>query len=148
MTENKPKKHTEKLTAHGLLGALSYWGTTARFLLVGVLITFAFAVNLARDAATAYTYIDTEVILLIYGLGTLLMLDLGYVTAARALPLNKVVDRWVVMLCDLALAAFFVVPSLVEISADANNLRIISLIGALLVVSMRILLWLLFAKRK
>ncbi len=144
MTEKKPK--TTKLTAHGLLGALSYWGTSARFLLVSVLIVFAFLLNLSGDAAVSY--IDTEIILLIYGLATLLILDLGYVTTARALPLNKVADRWVVMLSDLALAAFFVAPSLVMMSTDANKLRVVSLIGALLVVSIRILFGLLFAKRK
>lgn len=146
MTEKKPKKDSTRLTAHGLLGAISYWGTSARFLLVGLLIAFAFVLNLSGDSSTSY--IDTEIIFLIYGLSTLLILDLGYVTAARALPLSKIADRWTVMLSDLALAAFFVVPSLVQITADANKLRVISLLGALLVVSVRILIGLLFAKRK
>lgn len=145
MTEKK-LKDSQRLTAHGLLGALSYWGTSARFLLVGILIAFAFVLNLSGDSSTSY--VDTEILFLIYGLGSLLMLDLGYVTAARALPLSKVVDRWTVMLCDLALAAFFVVPSLVEIAADANKLRVISFVAVLLVISIRILIGLLFVKRK
>ncbi len=147
MTEKKSKKNTPShLTVHGLLGSLSYWGTTARFMLVGVLIVFAFLLNLSGDSASQY--IDTEIIFLIFGLGTLLMLDLGYVVAARALTLNKIVDRWAVMLGDLVLAAFFVVPSLVQIGASGNKLRVIGLIAALFVLAIRILVGLLFARRK
>lgn len=146
MTEKKPKKTAPKLTAHGLLGSLSYWGTFARFLLTSILVVFAFLLNLSGD--TSASYIDGEVYFLIYGLATLLILDLGYVTAARALTLSKVVDRWVVMMSDLLVAALFVAPSLVIMTADANKLRIISLLAALLVVSIRILIGLLFAKRK
>jgi hypothetical protein len=146
MTEAKAKKGTTKLTVHGLLGSISYWGTFARFLLVGTLIVFAFFLNLSGDTTTAY--VDTEVLFLIYGLGTLLLLDLGYVTAARGLSLSKVADRWAVMISDIALAAFFVVPSIIQIGTDGNRVRVISLIAALLVVSLRILVGLLFAKRK
>lgn len=146
MTKKITRKEKPKLTVHGLLGAISYWGTTARFMLVGVLIVFAFLLNLTGDSTSQY--IDTEIIFLIFGLGTLLMLDLGYVVAARALTLNKVVDRWTVMLGDLALAAFFVVPSLVQIGTGGNKLRIIGLIAALFVLAIRILVGLLFAKRK
>jgi len=146
MTEKKLKKDSPKLTAHGLLGAVSYWGTAARFLLVGTLIVFAFILNLTGDSTA--TYIDTEILFLIYGLATLFMLDIGYVTAARSLPLSKVFDRWVVMMSDIVLAAFFVVPSVIQITADGNKVRVISLVAALLVVSIRILVGLLFAKRK
>ncbi len=140
------KNDTPKLTVHGLLGSLSYWGTTARFILVSIFIIFAFVVNLARDSSAAF--IESEVMFLIFGLATLLILDLGYVVAARNLPLSKVLDRWVVMMSDLALAAFFVVPSLVVIGVDGNKVRVISLIAALLVVSVRALVGLLYAKRK
>lgn len=146
MTENKQKKTTPKLTVHGLLGALSYWGTAARFLLVSVIIVFAFLLNISGGSSTSY--IDTEIILLVYGLATLVILDGGYVTAARALPLSPVVDRWVVMMSDLALAALFVAPSLIISGADGNRIRVVSLLGVLLVVSMRLLLGLLFSKRK
>lgn len=146
MVKKSTSKEKTRLTAHGLLGALSYWGTAARFLFVGLFIGFAFVVNLSGSGDTAY--IDQEILFLIYGLATLLLLDLGYVTAARALPLHKVMDRWVVMMSDLLLAAVFVVPSLIIISADGNKIRVISLLAALLVVSLRILVGLLFAKRK
>lgn len=145
----KIQKNEEKrapLTAHGLLGSLSYWGTSARFMMVGVFIVFAFLLNLTGDSSTSY--VDSEIIFLIFGLATLLLLDLGYVTAARALPLHKVFDRWAVMLSDLVLAAFFVVPSLIQITADGNKLRAISFLLALFILAIRVLVGLLFAKRK
>lgn len=147
MAEKKSKKKKPtKLTVHGLLGSLSYWGTTARFMLVGVLIVFAFLLNLVGDNTSQY--IDSEILFLIFGLSTLLLLDLGYVVAARALLLNKTADRWAVMLSDLALAAFFVVPSFVQIGSAGNRLRIVGLVAALFILSIRILVGLLFAKRK
>lgn len=115
-------------------------------MLVSVLIVFAFLANLSGDSTSSY--IDTEIIFLVFGLATLILLDGGYVTAARALPLSPVIDRWVVMMSDLALAALFVVPSLIIIGSDGNKIRVISLIGALLVMSIRMLVGLLFAKRK
>lgn len=146
MTEKKQNKTTTKLTAHGLLGSVSYWGTAARFLLVSVIIVFAFFMNLSGDSST--NYVDTEILFLVFGLATLVLLDGGYVTAARALPLSPVIDRWVVMMSDLALAAFFVVPSLIIMGSSGNKIRVISFIGALLVMSIRMLVGLLFAKRK
>lgn len=146
MVEKKVKKVPAKLTVHGLLGSLSYWGTFARFILIGTLIWFAFVLNLSGDSSAAY--IDTEILFLVYGLGTLLLLDLGYVTAARGLPLSKVFDRWIVMLSDIVLGAFFVVPSIIQIGTDGNRVRVVSLIAALLIVSLRVLVGLLFTKRK
>lgn len=136
----------QKLTAHGLLGSLSYWGSAARFLLVGILIVFAFLINLSGDSSAQY--VDTEIMFLIFGLGTLLLLDLGYVTAARALPLNRQGDRWMVMLSDLGIGAFFILPSLIQLNVDGNKLRAISLLAVLFLLTLRSLVGLLFAKRK
>lgn len=136
----------QKLTAHGLLGSLSYWGSAARFLLVGILIVFAFLINLSGDSSAQY--VDTEIMFLIFGLGTLLLLDLGYVTAARALPLNRQGDRWMLMLSDLGIGAFFILPSLIQLNVDGNKLRAISLLAVLFLLTLRSLVGLLFAKRK
>lgn len=146
MVQKKIATKKAPLTVHGLLGSLSYWGTTARVLVVGVLILAAFALNLTM--ATDAISFDAEVIFLIFGLGTLLMLDLGYVVAARTLPLNAIADRWIVMMSDLALAAFFIVPSLIQVQVTSNKLRIVGLVLALLILAIRVLLGLLFSKRK
>ncbi len=135
-----------KLTAHGLLGSISYWGTAARLLLVNILVVTAFVINIS--AYSTWEFMTTETFFLIYGLATLLLLDLGYVIVARSLKLGHVFDRWVVMMSDLVIAGFFVAPSFLSSSADGNKLRVMSLIVVLLVLAVRILLGLLFAKRK
>ena len=142
----KSKKQAEKLTAFGLLGSISYWGTAARLMFVGVFIAFAFLLNLTGDSSAQY--IDSEIMFLIFGLTTLMVFDLGYVVAARNLPLNDMADRWMLMMGDLFISAFFVVPSLFQLSSDANMLRVVSLLVALFLVSVRILVGFLFSKRK
>ncbi len=140
------QKNEKHLTAHGLLGSLSYWGTAARFVLVTVLLASAYLLNVSF--VTDWRAVDIETILLIYGLGTIIVLDAGYVMAARALKLHPVFDRWVVMMSDLLIAAFFVIPSFFLVGNYSMQLRVLSLIVALLIVSIRILVGLLFAKRK
>lgn len=141
-------KQTTKtsLTAHGLLGALSYWGTAARMVLVLILLGCAYLLNIAVQ--TDWRLVDSETIVFIYGLGTILVLDAGYVIAARALRLNQRLDRWVVMMSDILLASFFVVPSFFIVGVYSDRLRLLSLFVALLIVSIRLLIGLLFAKRK
>ncbi|HMR72558.1 MAG TPA: hypothetical protein PKD68_00965 [Candidatus Saccharibacteria bacterium] len=140
------KKQPEPLSVHGLLGSLSYWGTAARMVLMVVLLGCAYLLNISVQ--TTWQAVDMETMLLIYGLGTIVVLDTGYVMAARALKLNAVFDRWAVMLSDLLVAAFFVVPSLFLVDVHATKLRILSLIFALLIVSIRILLGFILTKRK
>lgn len=149
MVKKPATKKTEAkkpLTMHRLLGALSYWGTAARMVLMAVLLGCAYLLNISVQ--TTWQAVDIETMLLIYGLGTIIVLDAGYVMAARALKLNAVFDRWVVMVSDLLIAAFFVVPSLFLVDVHATKLRILSLIFALLIVSIRILLGFVLAKRK
>lgn len=140
------KKQLKPLTVHGLLGSLSYWGTAARMVLMAVLLGCAYLLNISVQ--TTWQAVDLETMMLIYGLGTIVVLDAGYVMAARALKLNAVFDRWVVMMSGLLIAAFFVIPSLFLVDVNALRLRVLSLIFALLIVSIRILLGFILAKRK
>lgn len=145
--EKKSTEEKKKLTVHGLLGSLSYWGTTARFMLVSVFIVFAFILNLTGDNSASY--IDSEIMFFIVGLTTLLALDLGYTVAARGLPLNRKADRWAVMISDSVLAGFFVAPSMLHyIGGNGDKVRIAAILLALLVVALRVLVGLLFTKRK
>jgi hypothetical protein len=146
IAKTQQTKETTQLTAHGLLGSLSYWGTTARVLLVSVLLVVAYSLNISVQ--TDWQSIDVETALLIYGLGTIVLLDAGYVIAARSLKLHAVVDRWVVLLSDILIATVFVTPSFFYSGVFSTRLRVLSVIVALLIVSIRILVGLLFAKRK
>lgn len=138
-------KLPSKLTVHGLLGALSYWGTMARLVLLTILLGSAYFLNVAVQSD--WRVVDVETMVLIYAMGTLLVLDAGYVMTARALDLNQRIDRWVVMMSDLLLASFFVIPSFFIVGAPSDKLKLLSLFIALLIVSIRLLIGLLFAKR-
>jgi hypothetical protein len=145
----KTQKTTPKkpLTAHGLLGALSYWGTAARMVLVGMFVILAYVINISVGSGD-WRYVDGETIVMIYGLATLVILDAGYVTIARSLTLDNRIDRWLIMLAGLGVASFFVVPSFVEMGEYSTRMRLVSLIVVLLILSIRILLGLLYSKRK
>lgn len=139
--ESKPR-----LTAHELLGSISYWGTAARLVLVGVLLAVIYFVNIS--VVTTWQAVDLETMLFIYGLGTIVVLDAGYVMTAKALKLNKTVDRWVLTLSDLVIAGFFIAPSIISVGSYTTQLRVIMLVVALFIVSIRILVGLLFARKK
>lgn len=146
MVKKPIKQQPKPLTVHGLLGSLSYWGTAARMVLMTVLLGCAYLLNISVQ--TTWQAVDLETMMLIYGLGTIVVLDAGYVMAARALKLNAVFDRWVVMMSGLLIAAFFVIPSLFFVDVNALRLRVLSLVFTLLIVSIRILLGFILAKRK
>lgn len=141
------KKSTSRpLTAHGLLGALSYWGTAARVLLVGLFVVFAYVLNVSMGSGD-WRYVDGETMVMVYGLTVLVILDAGYVMIARALRLDERIDRWLVLLCGLGVASLFVIPSFVSLGQYSMRLRIVSIIAVLLILAVRMLLGLLFGKR-
>lgn len=146
MTKKTTKKSPLPLTAHGLLGSLSYWGSTARLILVTVFVVFAYALNVS--GAAGWQEVDAETMTAVYAFATLFVLDVGYVIAARALPMHPRFDRWFVILSDLVVAGFFVTPSLVSVGTYGERLKLVSFVVVLLVVAVRILLGLLMSKRK
>ncbi len=150
MKKDSKKKSSQKkrLTVLGLLSSISYWGTTARVLLASVMIWFAYVLNLSHVGTADARTFDSETIYLIFGLTTLVIADLGYMVAARALPINKNVDRLVLIFGDLLLAGFLIAPSLIIMTVQANQLRLVAFVAALLIVSLRILLGLLYGKRR
>lgn len=148
-TASKSKTLSTKkpLSAHGLLSSLSYWGTATRMVLVAILLCSAYAINVSLQ--TEWDNIDIEMMFLIYGLGVIFLLDFGYVIVARALKLNSRLDRLALIASDIFLTACFVLPSFTQVGGTApDKLRALTLFIALLIISIRILLGLLFAKRK
>ena len=102
-TSSKPPH----LLLHTLLGELSYWGTSVRILLIGFVL---FVANLVTVLNTVDTVSITSYgAQFIYVMGSLLLLDAGYVTIARALPIStEMVDR-VLFLGFMAALGFVVV---------------------------------------
>lgn len=145
-TTKKSKTSKNQLTLHGLVGSLSYWGSAARLMLVGMLVLIAFALNVTVISSS--DFVNQEVLVLLYSLGILFVMDSAYVMIARSAPLNDRADRWVIMLADLLIASFFVIPSFFYVGdVYSTTLRIISPVIMLMILSVRVLLGLLFSKR-
>lgn len=141
------RKKYRELTLHGLLGSLSYWGSMARLLLVGILVMVAFFLNITAIDSSSFVY--HEVLVLLYSFALLLVLDTGYVMTARGLPLRPRVDRWILLGADLVVASFFVIPSFFYVSDSYGmTLRIISPAIVLAILTIRLLVGLLFKRGK
>lgn len=144
------KKSTQKkqsLTLHSLLGALSFWGTATRTFLFSFLAAAVFIVALTE--ATSETSIDGEILVLIYVLGSFLLLDFGYVMIARTYTLQRGLDLLALFAADILLALLYIAPKLV-VSSDIT-IRTDPLIYVIFIpivaLGLRMLLGILFGKR-
>lgn len=145
--KKKSSKKTQPLTLHGLIGALSFWGTAVRTMLFAFLAAAVFLVALTEASSDAA--VDREIILLIYVLGSFLLLDFGYVVVARAYTLQRALDLLVLFLADILLALLYIAPKLVvtaDITVRTNPLIFVIFIP-IIVLSGRMLVGMLFGRR-
>lgn len=145
------KKSTQKkqtLTLHSLLGALSFWGTAARIFLFGILAAAIFIVALSEAASESR--IDSEILILIYVLGSFLLLDFGYVMIARTYTLQRGLDLLALFVADILLALLYIAPKLVVSSAVTvkTDPLIYIIFIPLVVLGLRTLLGMLFGRRQ
>lgn len=141
------KTSTSSLTLHGLLAAISFWGTAVRTLLFAFLAVTVFLVALS-EAGSASAF-DSEVMVLIYVVGSFLLLDFGYVTVARAYKLLPGLDVLVLAVAELLVAALYIAPRLVvnpEVTLRTDPLLFVIFVP-LVVLSMRTLIGMLFGSR-
>lgn len=144
MTTKKSKPSSaHRLTLHQLIVALSFWGSSVRLLLVAFLVASIFIIRLM--------YLDTtfawESQVVIYVLGSFVLLDVGYVLLARALALNHRWDVVCLLAIEVLLAANYVLPNIAHAPALAwfSNWTFLIVI---LVIAVRGLLGLLFTSPK
>lgn len=145
------KKSSQKkppLTLHRLLIALSFWGTATRALLFSFLAAAVFLVAITE--ASFAGGLDREVMVLIYVLGSFLLLDFGYVLIARAYPIQRAVDVLALVIADALLALLYIAPKLVVSSnvALTTDPLIYVLFIPLVTLTLRMLLGLLFGGRR
>ena len=149
IVEDMAKKKTKTtLTLHSLLVALAYWGTAVRtFLALFVsMVVFAIALSETNGSAAA---VSAEAIILIYAVGSMFLLDAGYVIAARALPLRRALDATSLVLADLTILCFYAVPKItVSSSLPLTNPIGIVLLFAVLVLALRLLIGFLFSTKR
>lgn len=139
----KQTKKQPRLTLHQLLGALSFWGSATRLLLIAFLVIAIFILRITNLDTT----LTWESQVTIYILGSFALLDVGYVMLARAFPLKKTVDFLCLAALEILMAATYILPHIVNLrglSWFSNWLLLI----ALLALAVRGLLGLLFSGRK
>lgn len=146
--QKRSKQRKQPLTLHGLLAALSFWGTATRTLLFGVL--WLAVVVVALSEATTAARFDMEIMTAIYVLGSYMLLDFGYVSIARAYPLVKQLDVAALVIAEVLLAALYIVPKVVV--SQSVVLRVDPLVFAffvpLVVLSLRMLVGILTSPAK
>lgn len=143
MATTTKKSQVPQLTLHGLLGAISFWGTSVRLLLMAFL---AGAVLAAHVIELPGSY-ETEIQAFIYIVGSFFLLDAGYVMIARALPLKKTFDMAILLVVDLIIGLGYIVPNFAHIPELAWSARWTILI-VLFVLSIRALIGLLHPTTK
>jgi hypothetical protein len=140
-------KQTPALTLHSLIVALSFWGTAVRTMLFAFLAVAVFVVALSEARTDAA--VDSEILVLIYVLGSFLLLDFGYVLVARAYTLSRAVDLLALFAADILLGLLYIAPKMVvtaDISVRTNPLIFVVFIP-LIVLSVRMLVGMLFGRR-
>jgi len=145
------KKNTKKssLTLHSLLVALSYWGTATRLFLATFVSLVVFLIALSETDGSASS-VSAEIMILIYALGSVFLLDAGYVMVAKALPLRRVLDVMGLVAAVLTILSFYAIPKVtVTTSAVAlvNPVGIV-LLFAILVLALRLLTGFLFSTKR
>lgn len=146
MTTKKSSK--QKLTLHELIVALSFWGTAVRLFLFSFIAAAVFVVALS-EAQTAQA-VDNEVLILIYVLGSFLLLDFGYVTVARSYVLQKGLDIVALIAADLLLALLYIAPKITVNSGQAARIDPLMFVIfiPIVVIGMRMLLGFLFGRKR
>ncbi|HAC56417.1 TPA: hypothetical protein DCF80_02860 [Candidatus Saccharibacteria bacterium] len=142
------KKSVKKqpLTLHGLLGALSFWGTATRTLLFGFLAVAVFLAALSETTTAAA--VDNEVMVFIYVISSFLLLDFGYVLVAKTYALAKRRDMLVLALADAVLAMLYIVPKLLVDSGITlrTDPLIFIMFVPIIVLGLRMLVGILYGK--
>ena len=136
--KSKIKRHEQPLTLHGLLGAVSYWGTGARIFLLTVIASLVFALNLMFNQST--DFVSSEIMMLVYTLGTLFVLDFCYVILARARPLNRRIDQLSLISTEFMLVLLYITPTVFIMPSNFEVLRYGALLLAFFVLACRYLI--------
>ncbi len=99
------QSHPPHLLLHKLIGALSYYGTSVRTILFGFVLAIAVVLGVTSGGLSAGASFENYV----YIVGSFLLLDAGYVTIARALPISTESIDQVLFLAMLVILALLII---------------------------------------
>ena len=145
------KKQNKKssLTLHGLLGALSFWGTATRLFLFAILAVVVTIVALSETVTPSQ--FDNEIMITVYVLAIFAVLDVGYVMIARIYPLQKqFLDIASLVVGDVLLAALYIVPKVIVSQSVIlrNDPLILAIFVPIIILSLRMLVGMLTSQRR
>ena len=144
------KKSTPKqpLTLHGLIIALSLWGTTVRTLLFGIVASAVLVVALSEVSGTSA--VNSEIYKYIYVVSSFLLLDIGYIAIARTYRMRRLFDVPALLLSEVLLALLYITPKIVVTSGVSVSVDplVYVLFIPLVVLLIRMLLGFLFGHRQ
>lgn len=143
MATKSKKTKQPPVSLHTLLGAISYWGTTVRTLLLAFLAGAIFAARVI-SAPDSYAH---ELQVFVYIVGSFFALDTGYVMIARSMPFHRAADATLLILADLFIGASYVVSSF-AVTPILSSISTWTILVVILVLSVRALAGLLFANPK
>ncbi|HET7630445.1 MAG TPA: hypothetical protein VFK03_03660 [Candidatus Saccharimonadales bacterium] len=146
MAKAATKKKSQALSLHHLITALSFWGTSVRFLVFFVLAVISLAAVLSQSGLTT-NYVEQTINLFIYVLLSFLLFDIGYVMLGRGLPLKAAVDRLVIFVFDLLIVCWYVIPRFALVSTDLANAIVWLILGVFVLLSLRSVLGLLYTTK-
>lgn len=134
------------LQLHILLGALSYYGTAVRILLIGFVLFLANILTVVDSTSSiAWATYGAQ---FIYIMSSLLLLDAGYVTIARVLPIaTETIDRACFLVLLAALGFMVVLPYFAAVPSSVMvSIKWVFLV-TLFVLALRLVLGLFFGHR-
>ncbi|HET8690275.1 MAG TPA: hypothetical protein VFL81_02470 [Candidatus Saccharimonadales bacterium] len=146
MPKSDPRKKAQPLSLHQLVTALSFWGTSVRFLIFFVLAVISLIAVLSQSGLTS-GYVEQTVNLFTYVLLSFLLFDAGYVMLGRGLSLKPAVDRLVIFVVDVIIACWYVIPRFAMVSTGLANAIIWLILGVFTLLSLRAVLGLLFTTK-
>lgn len=142
-------KHTQPhLLLHNLIGALSYWGTTVRILLIGFVMGTAVLAHVV-DSGTLPTT-ESYALTFMYVMACLLLLDAGYVTMAKSQPLRpRILDKLVLWTALIVLSVIAVAPYFVIVTTDIfYSLSAWLMLVVLFILALRLVLGMIMTSEK
>lgn len=144
------KKQTRTLphlSLHHLIVALSYWGTTARVLLLTFIALAVFVLQALEQASGTISLSQaflTEGQMFIYAIGSFLILDAGYVSVAKGYAFRRSTDQIALLGTELIVSVAYFLPYFAFLPNAFVLLSQWIFVVALVVVSLRLLIGVLF----
>lgn len=144
MTHSSPTNQSPRLSLHHLLVALSFWGSATRLFLIAFIVFALSLVNIlgaqTGEGFSISALITDEIQNFVYVVGSFFILDVGYVLIARRYPLRVIYDKLILLGAEVVVGLAYVLPHVAFVPTYISALTQWILLGALMVIALRLTL--------